>query len=171
MKKNALIIGLFAISASAFSQDFLDKVESEVYQTNGSASAITARGKGCMAEILKNDNVGNSTTQNLFSYTGDDKLVANARFEYTYLLIRRSLQAKYIFEAKDGRFRITTSEIGYKQVKTTTGLGYGASIDSASGHEPLAKVWGTGYEEAESQIIAMNKKIADCVMNEKKSNW
>lgn len=171
MKRIALMTGLVALSLSAFGADLVEKVETEVFTTSGTAAQITAKGKACMAEILKNDNIGNSTTQNLFSYTGDDKLVATARFEYIYLLLRQSLQAKYIFEAKDGRFRITNTDIGYKQVKTSGTLGWGASVESSTGHQPIAKVWGTGYEEAESQLLAMDKKIADCVMSEKKSNW
>ena len=171
MKRIALMTGLVALSLSAFGADLVEKVETEVFTTSGTAAQITAKGKACMAEILKNDNIGNSTTQNLFSYTGDDKLVATARFEYVYLLLRQSLQAKYIFEAKDGRFRITNTDIGYKQVKTNGVLGWGASVESSTGHQPIAKVWGTGYEEAESQLLAMDNKIAECVMSEKKSNW
>lgn len=169
--RQSLIIVLALFSFSAFGADLIEKVESEVYKTSGTAVEITAKGKACMAELLKNDNIGNSTTQNLFSYVGDDKLVATARFEYVYLLIRQSLQAKYVFEAKEGRFRITNSDIGYKQVKTNGMLGWGASVESATGHQPIAKVWGTGYEEAESQLLAMDNKIAECVINEKKSNW
>jgi hypothetical protein len=155
----------------AMSADLVEKVETEVFKANGSATEIAAKGKACMAELLKNDNIGNSTTQSLFSYTGDDKLVATARFEYVYMLLRQSLQAKYIFEAKEGRFRITNTDIGYKQVKTNGLLGWGASVESSTSHQPIAKVWGTGYEEAESQLLAMDNKIAECVMNEKKSNW
>lgn len=171
MKRITLMAGLLAISLGAFGQDFLDTIETEVFKTNGTAAEITARGKACMAEKLKNDNPGSSAAQGLFTYVGDDKLIANARFEYNYLLIRRSILAKYIFEAKEGRFRITTTDIGYKQVKDTTGFGFGASVDSGSGHSRLAKVWGTGYEEAESQILALDTKIAECVMSDKKSNW
>ena len=170
MKRFIFILALTVFSLPAFA-DVIEKVETEVFTTSGTAAQITAKGKGCMAEILKNDNIGNSTTQNLFSYTGDDKLVATARFEYIYLLLRQSLQAKYIFEAKDGRFRITNTDIGYKQVKTSGTLGWGASVESSTSHQPIAKVWGTGYEEAESQLLAMDKKIAECVMNDKKSNW
>lgn len=171
MKRIALMAGLLAISVSAIGQDFLETIETEVFKTNGTPSEIISRAKACMAEKLRNDNPGSSAAQGLFSYVGDDKLIANARFEYNYLLIRRSILAKYIFEAKEGRFRITTTDILYKQVKDTTGFGFGASVDSVSGHGRLAKVWGTGYEEAESQILALDNKIAECVMNEKKSNW
>lgn len=66
------------------------------------------------------------------------------RFEYIYLLLRQSLQSKYIFEAKDGRFRISNADIGYKQVKTSGTLRWGASVESSSGHQPIAKVWGAG---------------------------
>lgn len=169
--KKLIPIFLLCYPMLAMSADLVEKVETEVFKTNGSASEITAKAKSCMAEMLKNDNIGNSTTQNLFSYTGDDKLVATARFEYVYLLLRQSLQAKYIFEAKEGRFRITNTEIGYKQVKTNGLLGWGASVESSTSHQPIAKVWGTGYEEAESQLLAMDNKIAECVMSEKKSNW
>ena len=170
MKRFIFTLALTVFSLPALA-DVIEKVETEVFTTSGTAAQITAKGKGCMAEILKNDNIGNSTTQNLFSYTGDDKLVATARFEYIYLLLRQSLQAKYIFEAKDGRFRITNTDIGYKQVKTSGTLGWGASVESSTSHQPIAKVWGTGYEEAESQLLGMDKKIAECVMNDKKSNW
>ena len=170
MKKFLFFISLLFINA-AYAADPLDKVESEVFTTNGTAAQITLRAKGCMAEILKNDNVGNSTTENLFSYAGEDKLVANARIEYTYLLLRRSVQSKYIFEAKEGRFRISETDIGYKIVETTGTLAWGSSVNSKSGHMPVVKVWGTGYEEVEAQLQAVNAKIADCVMNDKKSAW
>lgn len=169
---NKLLIALLAtISITANAADLLDKVESPVYQTAGTPAQITTKAKACMAEILKNDNIGNSTTQSLFSYADDSKLVATSRFEYTYLLLRQSLQSKIIFEAKEGRFRITHTDIGYKQVETNGLLAWGASVTSVTGHQPIAKVWGTGYEEAEKQINALDSRIADCVMNEQKSNW
>ena len=162
----------------ALSADLLDKVETEVFKTNGSAVEITIKAKACMAEILNNGKVGSTTLQNLFSFTGDDKLIATARFEYTYMLLRKSLNAKYIFEAKEGRFRITNTDIGYKQLKTNGLLAWGSTVESpaeaAVGHDSIAKIWGTGWEEAESQLLAMDNKIAECVMSdkaEKKSNW
>lgn len=170
MKKLLLLLAILAIN-TVHAADPLDRVESEVFTTNGTAAQITLKAKGCMAEILKNDNVGNSTTENLFSYAGEDKLVATARIEYMYLLLRRSVQSKYIFEAKDGRFRITETDIGYKIVETTGTLAWGSSVNSKSGHMPVVKVWGTGYEEVEAQLQAVNTKIADCVKSDKKSAW
>ena len=168
--KKILTSILFALPLSTLAADTLDKVESEVFKKDGAPQQITSKAKSCIAEIIKPGEKGNAQSNNLFILVEENKIIANSQFEYVYMLIRRSAKSKLIFEARDGRFKITHTEIGYKQVDTAA-LAWGPSLNENESHRPLIKAWGTGWEEFEKQLQEVSKKIADCVINDKKQDW
>ncbi len=171
MKKILLCTFLFNLATHSFAADILDKVESPIFQKPGTPEQLIARAKVCIAETVKSDAGGNTATANPITIATEDKIIANSRFEYTHRLLRHSAKSKIILEAREGRFKITHTEIGYKQVATTGVLAWGASRNDSEGHIQLAKVWGTGWEELERQLQDLSKKIADCVISDKKQDW
>lgn len=167
--KKLLFLSLF-LTNQILAAELVEKVESPVFQHESTASQLTSRGKVCIAELVKFESGSNSAT-NPIIIEAENKIIANSRFEYTYLLLRHSAKSKLVFEARDGRFKITHTDIGYKQVATSGGLAWGASKNDNEGHIQLAKVWGTGWEELEKQLQNLSVKVADCVIREKKQDW
>jgi hypothetical protein len=55
MKRFALVLVLFP--AAALAAEYLELVESKVYETSGTAAEIAKRGETCIARIVRNDAV------------------------------------------------------------------------------------------------------------------
>lgn len=82
-------------------------------------------------------------------------LVANNRVNYNRAMVPYSAQGRFIVEAKDGKFRVQIANPELIQRST----GY-APTDS---FHPINKVWGTGWNEAVSQLAASANKLASCI--------
>jgi hypothetical protein len=180
------------ISNHSFASDYeyLEAVESDVYQTAGTTQEISNRAKLCMAQILHNDEVrisdATSGTGPLPSLTGafretghssgisggnvfvdidieNGTITANNRVNYSAAFISRNVKSTIVFQAKEGRFKINHSAIEYLQ-KSTGNL-------HNSGYMRIAKAWGTGWSDAEEALKVVTDKIATCIKTVQNDNW
>lgn len=187
MRRSALILALIALPAAA---DTLDAVESDVFPAEGiSAAELAKRGKTCIAQTVRNDEVriaDSASTPGLFGFglppstgnvrgvTGGDVIVdadleagiitANSRTEYSSMLIGYNVKSLLTLMTKDGRFKIrhTGIERLQKDSGTMANDGYG----------PIHKQWGTGWEAAQEALQTLSTKLADCIRaNPKGGDW
>lgn len=148
-----LVAILFAMNAHA---ETLDAVESEVFQTLGTPQEIATKGKTCLAQLLRGDSDASPITD---ADIQAGTIIARSQFKYTFNLVSGVLRSTVTFMAKDGRFKITNSNID--------------RILSGYGATPIYKGWGTGWKASEQALIDQNMQIAQCVMkfDQAKSNW
>jgi len=178
------------ISSFASAAEYLEEVESEVYQASGSAQEISKRAKRCIAQIVRNDEVrisDSSTGTGIFSafsggggqghsggVSGGDVIVdadieggiitANNRVDYSSKMLTHNVQSTMTFLAKDGRFKIRHTNIQYLQKST-------GSMHN-TGYQRVGKWWGSGWEDAKEALDEVSKKVADCVISgPKKEDW
>lgn len=184
----AAIIFLFPFLAN--SEEFLEKVESEVYETSGTPQKIAEKAKTCIAQIVKNDEVrisDNTSGTGAFSFTGggkgshsggvaggglfidvnieEGKVIANNRVDYTSMMMKNNVKSVMTFMAKDGRFKIRHENIEY--LMKNTGSAHN------DGYMRVRKGWGTGWGKAEEALNGLSGKVAVCVQQEpaKEKDW
>lgn len=90
-------------------QQYLERVESPVYETTGDVAALAGRAATCAAQILK---PGMSTAPTVLATDLEGGVVvANNYFEFVGNLYVLKARSKVRFEARPGRFRITHTDI------------------------------------------------------------
>lgn len=151
-------VGLLAlvIAASAGANEYLTDVTSEVYQTAGSAHDVAVRGQRCIAEHL----ISGDGPVILNSDLDNGTIVARNSTEYG-ALPRWRIRSTFTFEAKQGRFRITQTNLQ-------------RFIDGAIGGAawyPVLKSWGSGWKGAEQAFAKSASAVAACVVAGDKENW
>lgn len=168
----AFLAGLVATSQPAYSQsnEILERIEGPVVNAHGTATELTQKAHLCMARLLRNQSADGSPS-GLFLFSDDTTIIANSQIDYSHRMLRRSVKSKVTFEAREGRFRITHTEIGGKIHSTTGGLGFGASIDDGTSHSVIYKNFGTGWEEAQKQLQNLSGQIATCVSDQTGDDW
>lgn len=91
-------------------------------------------------------------------------LIANSRANYFgNVVIAYVVQNRMQIEAKEGRFRITSSD--FQKLQKSTG-----SIRN-SGFGPVVAVWGTGWEKALETSIGVSEKVASCMTTAATEAW
>ncbi len=91
-------------------------------------------------------------------------LIANSRANYFgNVVIAYVVQNRMQIEAKEGRFRITSSD--FQKLQKSTG-----SIRN-SGFGPVVAVWGTGWEKALETSIGVSEKVANCMTTAATETW
>lgn len=163
------------------------KMVSPVYQAQGTAPQIIQKAQGCVAKHLSNSEVatsGSSGSGLLDAMAGighnvnstisggalielvepsNGQLIANSRVDYKFMLLAHNIKTRFILEAKDGRFRVTQSDI--EAVQKNTG-----SMRN-DGYRPLLRLKGIGWDKALAAAIDVEKKVADCIASQESENW
>lgn len=149
-----------------------------VTQVQGTLSDITTRAQACAVRILSN--VATSTPSVLMALGGvtnsrnrdggslielidkeNGQLVANSLAAYSKGLVQYTVRAKLSVQAKDGRFRIVQSDLGYTN-STSHNIAYW----------PIKTVAGSGWNDALEALQARSNKLAACIASEKTvSDW
>lgn len=185
LKRTLFIVGLATISASA-APEYLDLVESTVYNDSGATQKdIATRGRNCFVQLLNNDavNIADNASStgilsglsaggggsNSSSIGGSELIisedldgglvVANSRIDFTSRLIAHNLKSKVTLMAKDGRFKIKHTDIA--QVQKNTGYTHN------DGYNKIIKQWGTGWEKAQKVLEGKTTELADCIVKAK----
>lgn len=165
--RNYFLALLLVVSGHALAAEPFDIVESEIFSIDGTAVDLTNKAKACMGKLVKNDIPSDQDIEKKFSFISPNKLVITSRIEYTYLLLGHALQSKLTFEAREGRFKLTNTEIGHKLIKTIGLLSAGGQNEPDNApFTSVTKSPISGWEEMENQITILNNKIAECVDKE-----
>lgn len=169
----------------AFGAEYLEKVESDVFEASGSKQEIAKRGKLCISSIVRNEEVrisdSTASTGPLASageghsggITGGDVFVdvdieagtitVNNRVDYTSKLLAHNIKSTMMFFVKDGRFKIQHANI--EQVQKNTEYMHN------TGYMRVGKWWGSGWKDAEKALTDILSKVAECVINGPKEDW
>ncbi len=181
------ILSVFPCVASG--ADYLEEVESEVYQANGTVQEISRRAKTCIVQLVHNDEVRISDSA---SGTGPfsipigggpghssgiqggpvivdadidaGTITANNRVDYTSKFLAHNVKSTITFLAKEGRFKIRHTNIEYLQKST-------GSVHN-TGYSHVGKWWGSGWEDAREALLRISARVATCVQTlPKKEDW
>lgn len=177
MSRRAALL-LACIATPALAAEYLELVESPVFEAPGTAADIVKRGQVCASRLLRNDEVriadaaagglipipGASRTDGvaggavLVSVDPDQGvLVANSRVDYRVWggTIARNARSTVTLLAKDGRFKIQHTNIETLQ-KSTGNL-------ENDGYTKQGKWKGAGWEKAEAALQDVSTKLAECI--------
>lgn len=178
MQRTTLIaLALVVSSAASAESEFLEKVESPVFEFPGTPSEIAGKAKTCMAQLVRNDEIrikDSTAGTDFFASPGDGHssgvtggevfvaedlpgglIVANSRIDYSSMLMKQSVQSTLTFQAKDGRFRFTNSNISR--------AAYSSGYMHNDGYKPVRTSWGAGHKDVEAALLEFSAKIADCI--------
>lgn len=147
MLRLAAVVVSLALPTAAAAAEYLEQVRSEVYQAAGDQAAIAARGKTCMARILA---PGVQGGQLIVSDEGRD-VIANNVLRYSSGMLTWEMRSRVVFEARDGRFRVTHE--GIERFNDTGAQGWG----------PVGKWFGSGWKDAEVALQRVTAGVANCV--------
>jgi len=186
----SFVVTLLIIPSVTFGAEYLEEVESEVYQTNGTEQEISTKAKTCIAQIVRNDEVrisdSTSGTGPFAGLTGGGGsghsggvqggqvlvdanieggvITANNRVDYTSKLLAHNVKSTMTFLVKEGRFKIRHTNIEYLQKST-------GSMHN-TGYSRVGKWWGSGWKDAEEALQGISAKVAACVKTgPKKEDW
>ena len=149
---SSLVLLVSATPAAA--TDYLTSVESEVFQTPGTPREIAARARICMSQVLTAGTVNGDVI--ISSDLDDGIIVARSALKYGSLP-EWEIRSRFTFEAREGRFRITQTNLERFN-------------DMAGGWGPIGKWPGSQWKGAENafQLAALN--VALCVTS-KRQDW
>ena len=140
------------MSAAPPEREYLTEVQSDVIEATGTAAEIASRGQACMSQILAGGTV--SADIILSSDTERGVIVARNAQEYSegfMGLLVWQMRSRMTLEAREGRFRVTHSQIERFN-------------DQAGGWGPIGK-WNTsGWQRAEAELRSTLATIANCIV-------
>lgn len=135
---------------------YLQRVESPVYEADGDHQAITRRALVCIAQVVR-PGLTNAPTVTSSDVEGG-LIVANNAFEFTSGLMKSEARTTLTFQAKDGRFRITHTNIEQY-------------LDASYGWTKVGTWKFSGGEKVQAAAQAISDRIADCVKTKPADNW
>lgn len=146
MKHAALVLLLAASPAFAFED--LNEVISEVIEAPSmTAPQIADRGAQCLKSAAGN------AAEVVDPARDGDTAYAVVRIEYSSMMMTSLVRNRVSVIGKDGRFKVTSTDIEYKPIGGPHTYDYG----------PLAKIVGTGWKKAEAEIRAYHAAVAACI--------
>ena len=179
----AVVVAFFP--CFAFGAEYLEKVESDVFEASGSKPELAKRGKFCISSTVRNEEVrisdstagtgplGSVGEGHSGGVTGGDVFVdidieagiitANNRVDYESKLLAHNVKSTMTFLAKDGRFKIQHTNI--EQVQKNTGYMHN------TGYMRVGKWWGSGWKDVEKALVDISSKVAECVISGPKEDW
>ena len=188
MKQILIAVAVLVFFPALATAANLEKVESEVYEKEGTVQEIAKAAKTCIASIVRNDEVriaDSSAGSGFFAKPSDTGghsdgigggslfvnidleggvIVANNRVDYTAALLARNVKSTLTFLSKEGRFKIKHTNIEYLQKNT----GYAKN----SGYTKIYKGFGSGWKGAKKALDGISTKVAECVKNgPAEENW
>jgi hypothetical protein len=155
-----LYIGVFFLSFSANSgeagaPEYLTRVDSAVFQAPKTANEIHERAKTCIAENLA---PGAQGGQLIISDDGTT-IVANSVIRFSAKMVPWTIRTRMILEAREGRFRISHTNIESFNEYSRDWIGVG-------------KWFGSDWKTVESSLQDVSTTLAQCVMTSSTdSNW
>lgn len=150
--RGMLFVCLLAAGGEAVAAEYLNEVESPVFELPGATPAvILEKAKACVGAMSTNDAV-----RDVLIEAGSDgsTLVSMNQIAYSEALLTRYLRSSMAVTAKDGRFRIMHTKIEF--------LNEG---QYAIGPKwiPVGKWWGAGGKKAEAMLVGRNADLAACI--------
>ena len=182
-QKYLLITIIFSLSFTVNAENkFLEKVESDVIDSEGAKSDITKRAKNCIAQHVSNDALSMSGGTKIFggfgsqdkqnTVNGGDVIVnvdveggvvtANSRKDYRSMMVNQNVQSTLTFFAKDGRFKMRHTNI--KSAQKSSG-----SVRNG-GYSKVRMSWGGGAKKITTVLQEVSNTVAKCV-NTKETDW
>lgn len=177
MRRLWLLVALTGSAAQG--AEYLELVESTVYETTGTAAEITQRAQTCISQNVKNDSfqTQDSSTGILSSSLitkprenlaggavissvdiAAGTIVANNRVSWSGMFgAVSSTQSTLTFLAKDGRFKIQHTNIA------TASRDTGALENS--GYIKQGKWRMAGWQKAQAALESVTEKVARCVQS------
>lgn len=173
----AMTLALFVAPVGA--AEVLDNVESPVYEADGTRQQIAQRAEACASRVLRFDAVtGKDATASVMSpgigsastatqQVDGGKIVEHADLEAGLVVANQRtatggvlsggdvLQSTLTVEARDGRFRITHTNIS-RMAKST---GYMEN----PGFTPVYIQAFSGAEKVRKQLLGVSDKLAECI--------
>jgi hypothetical protein len=154
--KFILLLPITLIAATPAAAEQLESVTSAVFQTSGSSKEIARRANGCIAAHLappKKD-----APLIVSSDLEDGTIVARNSVEYGGGLSSGKVRGRFLFEARDGRFRIEQTEL--------------ERSDQLGGWSRIGKGWGSDWKKAEEAFSASASAVALCeVQKPTRADW
>lgn len=147
------IWGLAALAtgsaAPTFAADYLTDVTSEVYQAAGTPRELATKANVCISQHLA---PGSTDSQLILNSNPEGGvIVARSATQYSDSLIQWRMRSTFTFEARDGRFRITQTNL--ERFNETNGSWGG-----------IGKWWGSGWKKAEQALVQSADMVAKCVI-------
>lgn len=166
----ALAVGSSALAAddTADSSQYLNRIESVVFEATGDHQAIAKRGATCIAQIAKPGLVNAPIIVSSDFDAG--VIVANNNFKFSIhgflgVALEETGRTTLTLQAKDGRFRIVHTSI--EQF-----IEYPGSSIPSQGWSPVYTA-APNASDFKTTVDEISQKIADCVKADpsKDSNW
>lgn len=129
---------------------YLTRVESPVMEASGDHQAITRRALTCIAQLLTPGVVDAPSVRSSDIEAGT--IVATNSFHYTYGLLQVTGRTTLTFEARDGPFRVTHTNI--EQL-----------LDANQGWRPIGTWRFSGGDAAKAAIEGVTARLAQCVQS------
>lgn len=174
------ILGLLlVVSATAIAgeQEYLEEVDSEVYELPGTVAEITQKAELCIARVIQFDEarIAESSSSVYISETPGKRIdgisggavfvskdieggtiVANSRTEYGGFLGAQTVQSTLTFRAKEGRFKITHTNIK----AASKNSGYAAN----NGFIPVGKWPGSPWKKVTKSLSSVTEDLSSCIV-------
>jgi len=172
--KIVYVLAFLLLPSSLVGAEYLEQVETDVYQTTGTVKEIFTKAKSCLAQIVRNEGVRMADSAVGEGIQGGDIFVeanaetgiitANSRVDYKAKMLEYNVKSTLVFMAKEGRFKMRHSNIEYLQK-------YTGSVNN-TGYSRVGKWFGTGWKDTQKALLGASEKVAQCVMVEpKKEEW
>ncbi|MDB5453607.1 MAG: hypothetical protein JWO33_2185 [Caulobacteraceae bacterium] len=166
----AIAVSLVAVAAPAIAADYVEQIVSPVFEAPGDRAALTRRAGTCLAQsnagspaAIRSDEVGGT-------------VVGAVLFSYSQAAVPWSVRSTLTVELKDGRFRLTHTNLTQKQGGPA--VPSGSSILSDSVDQRTEGGWMrvgdwrfSGAEKVRAAADAVSQRIANCIESKAKEDW
>lgn len=147
-------IALLLLPTTALGFEKLGDISSDVFTADGRQADIAKRGEACIARLVRNDSLRDDASGPVLTSVLPQfgLVVAHSRLIKHTFGLDFIIQSVLTFESKDGRFRMT-----YSDIKSGADTGNGRVVlDKINKKAPLAK-------DAAQMIADLTNRIAQCV--------
>lgn len=135
-------------------REYLVEVVSPVVEMPGTAEEIAAKGRACISQRL----AAGTTTSDLILSDDGTTIVARSVWKYSERFVPWEIRSRFVFEAREGRFRITQTSL---ERFNEYGGGWGA----------IGKWRGSGWERAQQAFQDGAASVATCVQSQRQDDW
>ncbi|VAV84500.1 hypothetical protein MNBD_DELTA01-1128 [hydrothermal vent metagenome] len=184
-----ILTGVFIFPLLAFSSDFPEKIESKVYEAQGTREELMKKAENCFLLHVVNEEVlltdasqgakfldaaaGEQTKGTSLTIGGGDlfvnisaeegRIIANNTLDFRSTLVNYQTKTRMTFIAKDGRFKIHHTHIKYAQKSTGYTANTGYRVPKKNGY-PKEKVF-------VKVLGKVTEKVAKCVQKGPEEEW
>jgi len=144
---------LLLIPSSVIGAEYLEQVETAVYQTTGTAKEIFTKAKACAGQIAQ------SEKEVFITENPDDGTFSiNAKVKYKAKALSNTVKGTMTFFAKDAKFKMRYTNLEYTVAD--------------SDYMRIGKWFGSGWKDAQKALLDASEKIAVCIKADpKKEEW